>query len=644
MVNADHSSQTVLDGIHIIHAFEYANAITRTGATGLTSADIGKVAKQIDDNSFWILLNNNPVSWTGVNITTKIYETSGPTTLNIGSIADGETLSRSGTNIIGISPVGGAFLTQVTRVRPDGLSNPISYGNSTTTDVLLTAIAACLSGDTLLVPAGTFTSSSSLNIPSNVKVVSLYGKEVTTLAVADGYDVVTLNTGCELYGFNIMVPTSDNYGINSNSSVSSSLKDIRFQGQGGSGTSMIKSSSGSINIQEWLHTGNVDKVFEISHSDSVVISHGGNILAGTINDGIYMNGGRFNAFDLGMSSPNMVQAFHITSGEVDVNGCSFRDVNTGIYVDGDDVNVRFIASQFHSQMTTHLLAESIVLTGNISISSSTLNLSKTTYPSTNDNIKLYYLDDREGDEALQIETETAIGKEGRGRELSVGEGDSITNGMVVFQNTNLEVGSYTDITTIAASPTQSITNLFAGLGSNNCVYLGGDHIFPGVKLNMTTASVLGTGSIIIEYWNGSSWSLVPAMSSDATYPYSQYGRTSLDKVGLYQTRFGTLTGWSLKTINSEEKYWIRARIVTDIITSPAIQQVKLHVNSWKCNVDGFTELIGKARKSKLLPIHRLLLDDISGSSPSNTDVTISQNITLSSVENTFVNNTVDARG
>lgn len=41
--------------IHVIHAFTFANAGARTGATGLVAADVGKVAKQSDDDSYWIL-------------------------------------------------------------------------------------------------------------------------------------------------------------------------------------------------------------------------------------------------------------------------------------------------------------------------------------------------------------------------------------------------------------------------------------------------------------------------------------------------------------------------------------------------------------------------------------------------------------
>ncbi len=58
-----HSVQQPTDGIHVIHAFVYANAAARTGATGLVPADIGKAARQQDDDTWWLLIDDAPVTW-----------------------------------------------------------------------------------------------------------------------------------------------------------------------------------------------------------------------------------------------------------------------------------------------------------------------------------------------------------------------------------------------------------------------------------------------------------------------------------------------------------------------------------------------------------------------------------------------------
>lgn len=51
--------------VHIIYQWSYADASARTGATGFVSADIGKVARQEDDDSFWILIATTP-TWTEI--------------------------------------------------------------------------------------------------------------------------------------------------------------------------------------------------------------------------------------------------------------------------------------------------------------------------------------------------------------------------------------------------------------------------------------------------------------------------------------------------------------------------------------------------------------------------------------------------
>lgn len=60
MTTGKHSSQTVSDGIHIAHAYEYADAAARIGASGFVAGDIGKLAKQTDTLTWWILVATTP--------------------------------------------------------------------------------------------------------------------------------------------------------------------------------------------------------------------------------------------------------------------------------------------------------------------------------------------------------------------------------------------------------------------------------------------------------------------------------------------------------------------------------------------------------------------------------------------------------
>jgi hypothetical protein len=51
---------------HVIHSLSYADAAARTGATGLTAADVGRVALQADNATFWVLTAHSPVTWLSV--------------------------------------------------------------------------------------------------------------------------------------------------------------------------------------------------------------------------------------------------------------------------------------------------------------------------------------------------------------------------------------------------------------------------------------------------------------------------------------------------------------------------------------------------------------------------------------------------
>lgn len=55
--------KAILGEIHKVHNWEYPNATLRLAATGFVVEDIGKVAWQKDNDSFWFLKSNSPVVW-----------------------------------------------------------------------------------------------------------------------------------------------------------------------------------------------------------------------------------------------------------------------------------------------------------------------------------------------------------------------------------------------------------------------------------------------------------------------------------------------------------------------------------------------------------------------------------------------------
>lgn len=58
-----HRNLGIDDGIHIPYAWEYADSTARTTASGMYSTDEGKFARQLDDDTIWMLIGSSPVTW-----------------------------------------------------------------------------------------------------------------------------------------------------------------------------------------------------------------------------------------------------------------------------------------------------------------------------------------------------------------------------------------------------------------------------------------------------------------------------------------------------------------------------------------------------------------------------------------------------
>jgi len=49
--------------IHVPYAWAYADATARAAASGFITSDVGKLARQMDNNSLWILTDDSPTTW-----------------------------------------------------------------------------------------------------------------------------------------------------------------------------------------------------------------------------------------------------------------------------------------------------------------------------------------------------------------------------------------------------------------------------------------------------------------------------------------------------------------------------------------------------------------------------------------------------
>jgi len=63
-----HHAQTVANGIHIAHSFEYVNAQARELATDVLPTDVNKLALQLNDRTMWMLAGVSPTVWQKVSL------------------------------------------------------------------------------------------------------------------------------------------------------------------------------------------------------------------------------------------------------------------------------------------------------------------------------------------------------------------------------------------------------------------------------------------------------------------------------------------------------------------------------------------------------------------------------------------------
>ncbi len=259
------------------------------------------------------------------------------------------------------------------------------------------------------------------------------------------------------------------------------------------------------------------------------------------------------------------------------------------------------------------------------------------------------ISDLEGDLAMVVLGELQVGSPENPTESVFGEGDSNVRGMLVFRNTNLEAGAWSDITAQMASASASTADAFPGVGAGNALYVGNDdpRKFPGAKINTTAAIVLGAGSLIWEFWNGATWVAFNLMATDSVLPYDAHAQDVFGRIANEQVRWddSEFTGWATKSLDgSAAAYWIRARVAVGITTSPTLQQIKVGTNRTEINADGVVEHYGKGELIKELVWHQRLVNDLSGSASGNATINASANIGLDLTDNVFANNAVDGVG
>lgn len=263
-----------------------------------------------------------------------------------------------------------------------------------------------------------------------------------------------------------------------------------------------------------------------------------------------------------------------------------------------------------------------------------------------DGIEGFVLDEIENDDKYRVFNEFSVGNPGYGKESIFGEGDSYTNGMLVY---TYDGTTYTDISEEAKSPTSS-TFSFPSSGTTREIYIASTKVHNGtmnpilhwgIKASIAT-SASTDGEIVSEYWNGASWVEFNTMSTESSGSYFPHANKIFERTGSEQIRYTYILDqdWAVNDPVSygSNLYWARFRAVTVPTTLPVFEQFKLHTNRTEINSDGFMEYFGQAR-----PVRSITLPDFYSAvnSPADRDIFIQDDFAIGKIENKFVNNSID---
>jgi len=356
-------------------------------------------------------------------------------------------------------------------------------------------------------------------------------------------------------------------------------------------------------------------------------------------------------------SPNVTTAISFTNGvRVSGNGSSVVGAYDGLVLSGNNTNVRMDVLKIFNCQNNGMRVDNVGTGIELSLFATTISdcvgynyniLNPNSIISgngfsqvSNSNVVLgakfyvYILDTIEGDEGLNLFGELHVGSSMNPAESVLGGGDSHTFEYAYTRTSGLV---FTDVTAAAKSFSGSSLT-FDGNDVDSCIYIANRYpiTFEGIKVNIETAAVLGSGRIIAEYYDGS-WVEFNGCTVQSSTPYLKFAKNYFNQTGSYHLKFNPYIrdSWVVNDEPSlgEDFYWIRFRIVdAGINTAPVIQQIKIHTNRAEINGDGTFESHMDARTYKKLVVDAV--KPIEGSMQ-DASIYVDENVGIGLVNNRF---------
>lgn len=134
-MDARHHLQTTAQGLHSVVAFEFADAAARAAGTvatpsgySITSVDIGKVGKQLDNNTHYILVSVGPLSWNQIDASTGGFVAASRQIIAGAGLTGGGDLSADRTLNV-VANADGSIVVDADDVQVGVLATDAQHGN-----------------------------------------------------------------------------------------------------------------------------------------------------------------------------------------------------------------------------------------------------------------------------------------------------------------------------------------------------------------------------------------------------------------------------------------------------------------------------------------------------------------------------------
>lgn len=151
--------------------------------------------------------------------------------------------------------------------------------------------------------------------------------------------------------------------------------------------------------------------------------------------------------------------------------------------------------------------------------------------------------------------------------------------VICKQFTAISGGSFVDNSVEARLEGGATFKLFQGpTAANDEAYFGLCQPFEQVVLNLGTVGV-GGGTLIWEFWNGSSWTTFSPAD----------GTSNLTASGTVSWSIAALSGWATTAVNAVTAYWVRVRFSGAFSTNPLVNNVT--ITGWTIAFSGTNKRI-----------------------------------------------------